>query len=372
MGKKLTTYEFIIKANEKHNNKYDYSLSKYIGANEKIKIICSKHGEFEQTASSHLKGQGCKQCFFHNRRITNYELINKFNLVHNNKYDYSLIDYKNIHIKISIICPIHGEFKQRPNNHLHGKGCLKCGGSEKSNVHKFIERANLKHNNKYDYTKVDYINGKTKVKIICSEHGEFEQMPCVHLRGNGCKKCSNKIKQNYKKITLSEFKNKSNLKHNNKYDYSLINDIDLNKKYNIICPIHGEFKQKLRNHLYQGNGCPRCKDSKGEIEISKWLLSKNIKFNPQHRFKDCRYIKPLPFDFYLPDYNICIEYDGEQHYKIIKKFGGVNNFIKIKKRDKIKTEYCIKNKIKLLRIKYNENILDCLNFNLKQEFLESS
>lgn len=364
MCKKITTYEFIIKGNKIHNNKYNYSLSEYVGANNKIKIICSKHGEFEQIASSHLKGQGCKECFLDSRRLGNDILIDRFNIIHNNKYNYSLIDYKSVNTKIKIICPIHGEFEQLTNNHLNGKGCVKCGGSEKSDINKFISKAILKHGKKYNYSKVEYINVKTKIKIICSEHGEFEQLPSVHLRGGGCRKCGDKIKQINKKITLSEFKNRCNLKHNSKYEYSLITNIDLNSKCDIICPIHGVFSQNLKNHLYQGHGCPRCKDSRGEVEINKWLINNNIIFIPQKRFDDCRDILPLPFDFYLPDYNICIEYDGEQHYKSIKKFGGEDKFLKVKKRDKIKTNYCIINNITLFRIKYDEDIYKYLNINL--------
>lgn len=364
MRKKITTSEFIIKGNKIHNNKYDYSLSEYFGANNKIKIICSNHGEFEQIASSHLRGQGCKECFLDSRRLGNDTLIDRFNIIHNNKYNYSLIDYKSVNTKIKIICPIHGEFEQLTNNHLNGKGCLKCGGSEISNTYNFIVKANLKHNFMYDYSKVKYINCKTKIKIICSEHGEFEQLPSAHLRGSICKKCSNKIKQNYKKLILSEFKDRCNLKHNNKYNYSLINDVNLNIKYDIICPIHGVFNQKLKNHLYQGQGCPRCKDSRGEIEINKWLINNNIIFIPQKRFDDCRDILPLPFDFYLPDYNICIEYDGEQHYRPVNRFGGDDKFLKVKKRDKIKTNYCMINNITLFRIKYDDNICKYLNINL--------
>lgn len=364
MGKKITTNEFIIRANEKHNNKYDYSLSEYVSSNILIKVLCPIHGEFEQVASSHLKGQGCKKCFLDSRRLNEQTLINRFNLTHNNKYDYSLVNYKNIHDKVIILCPIHGEFKQTPHNHINGKGCLKCGGSEKSNINNFIQKAKLKHKNKYDYSNVIYLNNKTKVKIICPIHGDFWQSPNTHLRGSACKKCGDSVKQNNKKLTLSEFITKCGLKHNNKYDYSLLKNINLNEKQNIICPIHGKFKQKLKNHLYHGNGCPRCKDSRGEIEIAKWLITNNIFFEPQKRFDDCRDILPLPFDFYLPDYNICIEYDGEQHYKPVNKFGGLDKFKKLKKRDKIKTNYCNINSIILLRIKYTENIVEYLNYKL--------
>ena len=114
--------------------------------------------------------------------------------IHGDKYDYSLVDYKNNCTKVKIICPTHGEFEQTPNNHLSGKGCLKCYGDKtrircRSNREQFIPKADLIHNSFYSYSLVDYKNNCTKVKIICPTHGEFEQQPNNHLSGQGCPKC---------------------------------------------------------------------------------------------------------------------------------------------------------------------------------------
>lgn len=135
-------------------------------------------------------------------------------------------------------------------------------------------------------------------------------------------------------------------------------------KVKIKCIKHGYFYQSPKSHINQSQGCPLCRSSKGEIKILNYLDKNNIKCCPQYKFKDCKNIKPLPFDFYLPDHNILIEFDGEQHYFSIDFFGGEENFSYIKNNDKIKTDYCFNNNIKLIRIKYTDKIEEILKNNL--------
>lgn len=131
----------------------------------------------------------------------------------------------------------------------------------------------------------------------------------------------------------------------------LMEKFDAFSKIKIICPKHGIFEQSAYIHI-SGSGCPKCKSSKGEIEIQKYLYDNNIKYEYQKIFKDCKLKTYLPFDFYLFEHNICIEYDGEQHFKPIEYFGGYNAFNDLKIKDQLKTEYCEINKIKLIRISY--------------------
>jgi hypothetical protein len=137
----------------------------------------------------------------------------------------------------------------------------------------------------------------------------------------------------------------------NKYDYS--NVIYLNNRTNIkiVCPIHGEFNKTPYEHSL-GSGCQKCKSSSGEKTIRKKLKKLNIFFIEQYRFYDCRNKNPLPFDFYLPEYKICIEYDGEQHFS--SKWLGENSLTKTKENDIIKNNYCRENNINLIRIPYTE------------------
>jgi hypothetical protein len=207
----------------------------------------------------------------------------------------------------------------------------------------FIGKANNKHGSKYDYSYVSYINSKIKVKIVCLKHGEFEQKPNDHLTGNGCSLCGNK------NLSLDSIIEKGRIKHGDKYDYSNIEFVNNKTKINIKCPIHGEFKQRIDHHL-AGAGCPVCKESRGEREIKKILNGNNIEYVWQKRFKECRDKKPLPFDFYLPNENICIEFNGRQHYIPVEYWGGAENLIKQKIKDDIKINFCKKNNISLIII----------------------
>ena len=160
-------------------------------------------------------------------------------------------------------------------------------------------------------------------------------------------------------MKLIDFIKLSNEIHNNFYDYSLVNYINNNTKVIIICPIHGIFEQLPKVHM-TNHGCQGCNKSKGELEIKKILDNKKIKYITQHKFDDCKNVLPLSFDFYISEYNCCIEYDGLQHFEPVKYWGGDETFEKIKLRDKIKTEYCKNNNIQLIRIRYDEKIIDKL------------
>lgn len=186
--KRLLKSDFISRANEIHNYKYDYSKVDYVNSRTKVIIVCPKHGEFEQKPNSHLNGKGCAKCSGV-AKLTTEEFIKKAREVHSNKYDYSKVDYIDNKKEVIIICPEHGEFKQTSNSHLCGKGCAKCSGIAKLTTEEFIKKAREVHGDRYDYSKVEYVDTKTKVCIICSKHGEFEQMPNHHLRGCDCPKC---------------------------------------------------------------------------------------------------------------------------------------------------------------------------------------
>jgi len=294
------------------------------------------------------------------RKKTTEEFIEESKLINRDKYNYSLVNYVNNHTKVKIICPIHGIFEIRPNDHISKKvGCTKCyngGMVKKKNMGKvIIDKFNQIHNFKYDYSFMKYDGIEVKINIICPSHGIFSQTPKHHVNGHGCKKCC----QLYSPTT-EEFIDKSMTIHGNKYDYSLVDYKNNHTKVKIICPIHGSFETRPNDHIGKTSGCPVCCESKGENIIRNFLNENSIIFTPQKRFKDCRDIKPLPFDFYLPELEICIEYDGEQHYLSRSTFGGENRFSDIKRKDNIKTEYCKINNIYLIRISYSENIVSKL------------
>ena len=167
------------------------------------------------------------------------------------------------------------------------------------------------------------------------------------------------------KLEKDDFVEKSNEIHNNFYDYFKSDFTTVASKVIIICPIHGDFPQTPNNHL-KGVGCPTCSSSKGEKKISKLLDDFGINYIKQKKFKDCKDKNCLSFDFYLPNHNIIIEYDGRQHFESFEIFGGYEKFLITKKHDEIKNEYCRNKNIKLIRISYKDNINEIININFKK------
>ena len=188
---KLTTEEYIKKAREVHGNRYDYSKVKYVDSQTKVTIICPMHGEFSQSPTSHLQGSGCPKCGNDRTalRMNNEGFINKAKAVHGDRYDYSKVQYVYNKTEVCIICREHGEFWQKPKNHLSGYGCPICSGRKKMRTSDFIKKARSVHGEKYDYSKAEYKGNAEEVCIICPEHGEFMQRAGSHLRGVGCPKC---------------------------------------------------------------------------------------------------------------------------------------------------------------------------------------
>ena len=304
------TINFIEKAKAVHGDKYDYSKVEYVKAKEKVCIICQEHGEFWQTPNNHLRGEGCPFCYG-SKKLTTEEFISKAKQIHGNKYDYSNVNYVNKYTKVCIICPEHGEFWQTPSNHLQGNLCPKCAHqSYKDTNESFIEKARKVHGNKYDYSKVEYVNSHTKVCIICPEHGEFWMIPTNHLKGKGCKQCMIENLRIRNLGNKNEFIEKARKVHGDKYDYSKVKYVDRKTSVCIICPEHGEFWQTPANHLVS-NGCQKCSESSLEREMRLALTENNIKFEQGKHFK---WLKRQHLDFYLPDYNIAIECQGEQHF----------------------------------------------------------
>jgi very-short-patch-repair endonuclease len=246
-------------------------------------------------------------------------------------------------------------------------------------INEWIEKGALVHNDKYNYSKVNYVNSGSKVCIICPEHGEFLQQANSHLQGKGCKLCWDKkniTRPIFNRLTQSEWIDKAILIHKDRYDYSKTEYVKSTIKVCIICKKHGEFWQEANNHL-AGQNCPKCCESGGEIIIREFLQSEGIEFKTQKVFKDCRYNGVLKFDFYLPDYNMLIEFDGSQHF-LPHSFSSdqseetkLKNLQETQKKDVIKTEYALNNNIRLLRIPYwkinnAQKILKNKLFNIKE------
>ena len=256
--KKKTTEQFVKESQAVHGDRYDYSLSEYIGCKTKVLVICGVHKPFLISPDNHIRGKGCPECgkqkIAFARTSTSAIFVEKSQRIHNGKYNYSKIVYKSSKSKVIITCRIHGDFSQTPSDHLSGCGCPSCANDNLSkkfshSTAKFIENAYLKHERKYDYRAVEYVNSHTPVVIICRKHGLFEQIPYNHLMGKGCIYCSGKSDRNEKYV-------KSELKHRN---IDIVNySAGVNSINTFMCDAGHLWSTSLNSILNTGTGCPSC------------------------------------------------------------------------------------------------------------------
>jgi very-short-patch-repair endonuclease len=336
---KFTNEEFIRRAREVHGNKYDYSLVEYTGMNNKV-IICLDGVQYEQSPNKHILAKRCPEK--NTPKKTTEEFLKEAKAIWGDKYDYSLTEYTGSLNKVKII--LDGIiYEQRASTHINP--LKKCVEKEVT-FEAFLKRAKIKYGDKYDYSEVQYVNVTTPVKIKLGDK-EYYQTPFNHLSFQP----ENISKA--RRMTTKEFIEQSNLVHDNLYKYDKVEYKKSQIKVVITCPNHGDFEQIPMSHL-AGHGCRNCNESKGEKAIAKFLTKNNIHFERQYKFKDCRNIYELPFDFYIPSMRTVIEYDGEQHFKPLPFFGGEEAFNTLKINDAIKTEYCEDNMINIVRISYEQ------------------
>lgn len=255
---KKTTEQFVKQALAVHGDRYDYSLTEYLGARTKLSINCLKHGVFKITADNHLRGKGCKKCADDKKSLlfmsTSDNFITKAEKIHNKLYDYSKVEYRGAKNKVTINCLKHGLFQQTPSDHLSGCGCPKCADEKLSakfshTRNDFILRARKVHGEKYDYRSVYYVNSNTDVVIICPEHGLFSQIPYNHLIGKGCLYCTGR---NIRDESLI----RNELQHRGirviKYEKGIdsINGFECDKGH--------RWKTSLNSVLNNKTGCPTC------------------------------------------------------------------------------------------------------------------
>jgi very-short-patch-repair endonuclease len=357
--------KFFAEAPKIHNNYYDYSKVDFKGVTEEITIICPKHGDFEQIARSHLKGYGCEQCGFEkikqtkieNGRIKFFEEAPK---IHNNFYDYSDAEFKGLTVKISINCPVHGKFNQKPCKHLKGQGCNKCGVERTANIQRktldaFIKQCKDIHGtDHYNYNEVEYVNDFTDVNIYCNIHKKmFSQAPSSHLSGSGCNDCGTE-KRSKLKIELASSKFWVVANKDGRFDFSKFVYTKSNEPSTIICMKCNAHFQSYPSNYLSGSGCPFCKN-KTEVKLYKSLCH-TFKTERQIKYEWCKNMKTnchFPFDFVIEDYKIIIELDGIQHFQKVKHFR--NTPEEQRKRDLYKQKCANDNGYSVIRI-YQEDV----------------
>lgn len=294
------------------------------------------------------------------KKLTSEEFIKKAKTLHGDTYNYTKVEYKGNTIPILILCNRHGFFWQKPKDHLNGCGCPLCFKERQTNprikYEEFLERAKKIHKNKYRYIKETYTKATKSMTIICPEHGEFQQTPHNHLKGQGCPLCGNKRKGSYQNGTNMSFIRKSKDVHGNKYDYTKVNYVNNRVKVSIICPEHGEFQQKPLDHIH-GCGCPECgkKLCKSEKQVLQILQEEYTNVEYQHKEPWLKSKTSYStFDFYLSDYNIAIEYQGRQHLTPVKRFGGEDGFKLQYARDYSKYIKSIEHGVKIFYISFEK------------------
>lgn len=363
-GQLLSTPAFIAKARAIHGDTYDYSGADYKGSLEPLAIGCKVHGQFFQKPNNHLHGKaGCPSCA-EGRRISAISTLDTDSFIarsielNGDRYGYDKTEYKGPLIKLTMTCPVHGDFEQTPNNHLYGKaGCYRCGrdssgAATRMTPEDFIARATAVHGETYDYSRLSYQNAMTTVNIVCRKHGVFKQWPLGHLQGAGCTECHFEARR----LDRSAFVRRSREIFDREYDYSLIPGgwVPTRNRVQIICPHHGVFSTVAGEHL-RGSGCLGCVESQPEKAIRELLSEAGIDFEAQWGHPTLRHKGPLRFDFMLPAAKTLIEYDGLFHFQVVQWPGqtreeAVDRFEQGQLRDEIKDRWASDNGWRLIRL----------------------
>ena len=288
-------------------------------------------------------------------KLTNGIFITRATEIHGGKYGYDRVVYSINSKKVDIWCNEHKKyFSQTPANHLKGSGCPLCKKDtlRECFIHtgeKFISHAKEVHGDKYDYSRVKYVNNGTKVDIVCRKHGVFSQTPGSHLCGCGCPLCKlDKLREHFSG-NVEKFISHAKEVHGDKYDYSRVKYVNNGTKVDIVCRKHGSFLQTPNKHLY-GQGCPKCSSSRGEQIVSRILDKNNIEYIREWWFPDETH--RYKYDFYLPSQNVITEYHGEQHYKLVQHFyKSEEKFLRRKDIDKFKVHMARAKRIPHIEIK---------------------
>ena len=345
MSRRKTPEEYLQECKDKG---LDLPIEDYKGNKTKIKHKCSRGHIYEQTPSKHLNGQGCRICKG-NILKTPEEYYKECK---GKGLDLPIEKYVNAKTKIKHRCNKCGIiYEQLPYNHLHGQGCPYCSGVIKRTDSKYYY--NECKSKGLDLPIEDYKGARIKIKHKCRYNHVYNQTPNSHLNGRGCPVC-----RGTKKKTLKEYYNECKERG---YDLPIGNYMNAKTKIKHKCSRGHIYYQTPTNHL-QDYGCPICNESHGEKYIRTYLDKNNIKYIPQKKFRDLKDKTYLSYDFYLPDSNILIEYQGIQHYESVSFNGKDSTDIeKQQEHDNLKRKYAKENGYKLIEISYKINTQDKIN-----------
>lgn len=353
--RRLSAEEFIKMAKQVHGDKFDYSVTHYTTRRNPVKVRCKTCGEIFTVRAGHLlDGQGCPVCW--RNRMTTEKFVEKAKKLFGDTCDYSNTVYVNMRTPIQFVCPKHGVMTQMPNQHLWGKGCPICNDGGRKSTEQFIEDARRIHGDLYDYSLTEYVSRAQNVKIICREHGIFEQLPSNHLKGSICPECAKLEGAEKNKISQEEFIRRAKEEHGDWYDYSETVYVSMESPITFRCPKHGYMTQIANNHV-RGEGCPVCASSKGERRVYNWLKRHHVPFKSQYMLRgseDGTANGRIFSDFFVPEANTIIEYNGIQHYVYDDYYGRDGRFEKQQRRDEDVRRICRERGINLIEIPYTD------------------
>jgi len=363
MSRKKTYDEFIDEMKVKHPD-IEVLSKEYNGNKEKVQCKCLVDGNVWWARPDNLlNGAGCRVCgdirTRDRSRVSKEEFLRRVSDTNSNLELIS--EYVDTHTKVKMRCNTDGyEWNVIPSDIFEGKHCPRCSKRERKTTERFVYEMAIINPNIEVIGK--YVNSSTKIHCKCKVDGfEWDASGNSLLMGHGCPMCANNAKRSLEQFVADMLLINPDIEIIGKY-------IDTETKISCRCKKDGYIWSAMPSNLLRGTGCPKCNTYRGEKAINNWLTLNNYKFEYQYRFEDCKNKRSLPFDFYLPYNNIAIEYDGKQHTSPVN-FGGMSDSHAIKchddcvKNDNIKTNYCKKHNIKLIRISYTdfnniEKILD--------------
>lgn len=376
---KILSHEIFLERVSKHKHtNLDFKNTVYRGQKNTVRVECNLHGPFDAWPSNLFQGGNCPACAASaagkKRRLELDTLIARISNKFGKKYEIDTTSIVSASSPIKLRCKTHGWFQKTIGNLESSNGCPLCSNENSSKIRalnamltsqEVIDRFQKVHNFRYDYSKIKYAGIMNSVEITCFTHGSFHQSVTSHLQGKGCPKCGAERKRQAQFLSQGDLYDRLKILNGDIFIYPPNLGLELRSNTPIICRQHGLFCQPLRIHL-SGNGCPECSQSLGAKRVSEWLTKNEIEYVTEAHIPVGKKGLPLRADFFLPEYNTYIEYNGEQHFRPISFFGmdektSLHVFEEQKERDRVKENWIIENNYELVRIRYDQNEAEVLS-----------
>lgn len=336
--------DFISKFKSKFGDDYTFEKTKYVNKHTPVTVTCLTHGDVQVSPSNLFRANKKTACIHCGGRRTQDDFIQEAIRKHKGRYDYSNVKYVNMMTPVEIICSEHGPFMQAPDSHIRkGYGCDTCARTIPYSI--LVRRFKKLHDGRYIYPdRQKRAYSEDYIDIKCPTHGWFKQQVKAHAMGCGCPKCH--LDKQMKSV--EDFIKDAKAIHGDVYDYSKVEYKGNKVKVEIVCSTHGSFFTTPNAHLTSKAGCPKCRESKGELRVRRLLEKVKLPYIQEFKIKGYKY----RYDFHITGTDVLIEYHGKQHYHPVKRFGGEVALMEVKERDAIKRDIAKAHGYSLLTINY--------------------